>query len=80
MEKDKLSELMGIVDGLARSIREYDSHFNMKCEKEHACVLAGFRDTAFGILFSLFVQNHIPSGEFHRKLHEINSSLYKKID
>lgn len=80
MKKNKLSELMGIVDGLAKLTREYDGHFNMECEKEHACILAGYRDSAFGILFSLLMQSLITTGEFHRKLHEINSSLYKKID
>lgn len=78
MTKDK--ELMGIVDGFIKSIKEYDKHFNMKFDSEHACVLTGYCDSAFGILFSLFTLNHISSGDLHRKLHELNTAIYKKID
>lgn len=78
MTKDK--ELMGIVGGFIKSIKEYDKHFNMKFDSEHACVLVGYRDSAFGILFSLFTLNHISSGDLHRKLNELNTAIYKKID
>jgi len=80
MSNDKFNELMGIVDGFAKAIKSYDKHYDMKYEREHDCVMAAYRDSAFGILFSLFTQNRITSGEFHRKLHEINTALYNRID
>lgn len=80
MSNDKLNELMGIVDGFAKAIKEYDRHFDMRHEREHDCVMAGYRDSAFGILFALFTQNLITSGDFHRKLQEINTALYNRID
>ncbi len=76
----KVDGLMAIVDGFIKSIKTYDERFNMKSDSGHACVMAGYRDSGFGILFSLFTQNLISSGDFHRKLHELNSALYKKID
>lgn len=79
MSKDKADELMGIVDGFIQSIREYDGHFNMKCDRDHECVMASYRDSAFGILLSLFTLNLIPNGTFYRKLHQLNCALYKKI-
>lgn len=80
MTKAKVNELMTIVDGFIRSIKEYDGHFYMKSSCEQDCVMAGYRDSGFGILFSLFTLDQIPAGDFHRKLHELNSALYKKID
>lgn len=68
------------MDGFIQSIKEYDKQFNMKYDNQQACVMAGYRDSGFGILFSLFTQSLITSGEFHRKLHELNTELYKKID
>lgn len=79
MSNDKVNELMGVVDGFIQSIQKYDRHFNMKFDREHDCIMAGYRDSGFGILFSLFTLNQISSGEFHRKLHELNTALYKKI-
>lgn len=80
MTQEKAKELMVIVDGFIKSIKEYDGHYNMKYDNQQACVMAGYRDSGFGILFSLFTLNQIPAGDFHRKLHELNSALYKKID
>lgn len=79
MATGKVNELMVIVDGFTRSIKEYDGHFNMKSDCEQGCVMAGYRDSGFGILFTLFTLDHIPAGDFHRKLHELNCALYKKI-
>lgn len=72
---DKEKQLMALVDCFIDSIKKYDRRFNIKYKDEHVFVLAGYRDSGFGILFSLFAQNQIPSGEFHRKLHELNSAL-----
>lgn len=80
MNEDKAKSLMVIADGLIQSIKSYDRDFNMAKEEYHTCVLTGYRDSAFGILFSLFMLNYIPSGEFHRKLYEMDKAIYKKID
>ena len=62
MNEDKAKSLMAIADGLIQSIKSYDRDFNMAKEEYHTCVLTGYRDSAFGILFSLFMLNYIPSG------------------
>lgn len=80
MNEDKAKSLMAIVERLIQSIEDYDKHFNMEKEEYHTCVLTGYRDSAFGILLSLFLMDYIPSGEFHRKLYEMDRAIYKKID
>lgn len=79
MNEDKAKDLLAIADGLIQSIKNYDRNFNLAREEYHGCVLTGYRDSAFGILLSLFVLNYIPSGEFHRKLFEMDKAIYKKI-
>jgi len=80
MNEDKAKSLMAIAERLIQSIENYDNDFNMEKEEYHTCVLTGYRDSAFGILLSLFLMNYIPSGEFHRKLYEMDRAIYKKID
>lgn len=79
MSEDKAKSLMKIVEGLIESIKDYDRDFDFAKEEYHDCVLTGYRDSAFGILFSLFILGHIPSGEFHRKVHAMDKEIYKKI-
>lgn len=79
MNADKAKSLMATAEKLIQSIKDYDKHFNMEKEEYHTCVLTGYRDSAFGILLSLFLMDYIPSGEFHRKVHEMNKAIYKKI-
>lgn len=79
MNEDKATNLLAIADSLIQSIKKYDNDFDVEKEEYHACVLTGYRDTAFGMLFSLFMLGHIPSGEFHRRIHEMDKAIYKKI-
>ena len=79
LNNEKADGLLVIADGLIQSIKEYDRDFKMDKEEHHDCVLTGYRDSAFGILFSLFIMGHIPSGTFHRKVHEMDKAIYKKI-
>lgn len=79
MNEDKAKNLMAIAENLIQSIKQYDKDFKMEKEEYHTCVLTGYRDTAFGIFFSLFMLNHIPSGEFHRRVFEMDKAIYKKI-
>jgi len=60
---------------------DYDQHGGKVTllEEYHDCALTGYRDTAFGILFALFTLGHIPSGEFHRRVCEMDKEIYKKI-
>ncbi len=76
----KANELMGIVDGFINSIQQYDGHFNMSSQTKENCVMSGYRDSAFGILLSLLTLDHITSGDFHRKLHKLNTEFYRKIN
>ena len=55
------NDLMGIVDGFIKSIQQYDGHFNMSSQTKEDCVLAGYRDSAFGILLTLFTLTGLPS-------------------
>ena len=71
---------MGLVDGFINSIQTYDGHFNMSTQTKEDCMLAGYRDSAFGILLCLLRMEHISIGDFHRKLHKLNCELYRKID
>lgn len=79
MSEHKAKSLMKMVEGLIESIKDYDRNFDFAKEEYHDCALTGYRDTAFGILFSLFTLGHIPSGEFHRKVCEMDKEIYKKI-
>lgn len=79
MGEDKAKNLMAIVEGLIQSITDYDKNFDFAKDEHHDCALTGYRDTAFGMLFALFILGHIPSGEFHRKVHEMDKEVYKKI-
>ena len=55
----KAGSLLATADGLIQSIKDYDRNFYFENEAHHDCVLTGYRDTAFGILFSLFILNFV---------------------
>lgn len=78
MSDDNAKHLLGTVDELTESIRKYDGHFNVESGHE-TCVISAWRDSAFGILLSLFTLNHITAGDFHRRLHALNSEFYKRV-
>lgn len=79
LSDEKAGSLMNTADGLIQSIKDYDRNFYFENEVHHDCVLTGYRDTAFGILFSLFMLNYITSGDFHRKIFDMDKAIYKKI-
>lgn len=79
MCEGKAKNLMANVERLIESIKDYDRDFDFAKEMYHDCVLTGYRDTAFGILFALFMLSHITSGDFHRKVCEMDKEIYKKI-
>lgn len=79
LSDEMAGSLMTTADGLIQSIKNYDRNFYFENEAHHDCVLTGYRDTAFGILFSLFMLNYITSGDFHRKICDMNTAIYKKI-
>ena len=80
LDNENAEGLLAIANSLIQSIKEYDRKFKFEKEEYHDCVLTGYRDSAFGILFSLFIMNHITSGDFHRKVFDMDKAIYKKID
>ena len=80
LDNENAEGLLAIANSLIQSIKEYDRKFKFEKEEYHDCALTGYRDSAFGILFSLFIMNHITSGDFHRKVFDMDKAIYKKID
>lgn len=71
--------MMQVVKNLIQAITHYDKNFDFEKDEQHDCVLAGYRDTAFGILLTLFMMGKISSGDFHRAIFDMNKAIYKKI-
>lgn len=77
-EDKRVGHLLGMFDDHVRSIRDYDGRFDFDNKEHDKAMLAGYRNSAFGILLSLFHLGHITLGDFHDRMHALNSVFYKK--
>lgn len=76
----RVSHLLGIFDDFVRSIKDYNGHFNFSTPDHEKAMLAGYRDTAFGILFSLFQLGHITTSDFHMRIQALHSVYFVRIN
>lgn len=74
----RISHLLGMFDDHVRSISDYDGRFDFDNKEQEISMLSGYRNSAFGILLSLFQLGHITTGDFHHRMHALNSVFYKK--
>lgn len=75
----RISHLLGMFDDHVRFIRDYDDQFDLGSTEHEKSMLAGYRNSAFGILLSLLQLGHITTADFHQRMHALNSVFYKKV-
>ncbi len=74
----RISHLLQIFDDHVRLIKEYDGHFGFASKKEENMMMTGFRNEAYGILFSMFQLGHLTTGDFHMRLHALNTTYFRR--
>ena len=77
-EDKRIEHLLGFYDDFVRFIRDYDENFELDDKKHEPTVLAGYRNSAFGILFSLLQLGHITTQDFHMRLHALNTVFFRR--
>ena len=77
-EDKRIEHLLGLYDDFVRFIRDYDENFELDDKKHESTVLAGYRNSAFGILFSLLQLGHITTQDFHMRLHALNTVFFRR--
>jgi len=75
----RICHLLGMFDDNVRFIRDYDDQFDLGSTEREKSMLAGYRNSAFGILLSLLQLGHITTADFHHRMHALNSVFYKKV-
>ena len=78
-EDERIAHLLNIFDDYVYFIRDYDENFALDDKKHESVVLAGYRNAAFGILFTLLQLGHITTMDFHMRLHALNSVFFRKV-
>lgn len=74
----RITNLLAIFDDLVRSISDYDDQFQLDSKEHEKSVLSGYRNSAFGILLSLFQLGHITTADFHYRIYALNSVFFNK--
>lgn len=77
-EDHRISSLLGIYDDYVRLVRDYADDFKMESAEEPS-MLAGYRNSAFGILFALLHLGHITTADFHHRMHAMNLAYFEKV-
>ncbi len=75
----RIGHLLCMFDDNVRFIRDYDDQFDLGSTEHEKIMLAGYRNSAFGILLSLLQLGHITTADFHNRMHALNSVFYKKV-
>ncbi len=78
-EDERVTRLLNSFDDHVRFIRNYDENFQLDDATQEQVVLAGYRNTAFGILLSLFQLGHLTTMDFHMRMHALNSAFFAKV-
>jgi hypothetical protein len=78
-EDERITHLLGNFDDYVHFIRDYDENFDLEDKKHEPTVLAGYRNSAFGILYSLFQLGFLSSQDFHMRMHALNTVFYEKV-
>lgn len=74
----RISHLLGMFDDHVRFIMNYDDEFGLDDKQLETSMLAGYRNSAFGILLSLFQLGHITTADFHHRIHALNTAFFGK--
>lgn len=78
-EDARIHHLLDMFDDYVYFIRDYDDHFALDNAEHDKTVLAGYRNSAFGIILSLMQLGHITTMDFHMRLHALNSVFFRKV-
>ena len=78
-EDERITHLLNTFDNHVYFIRDYDDNFELDNKIDDYTVLAGYRNSAFGILLSLFQLGHLTTMDFHMRLHALNSVFFRKV-
>lgn len=76
----RVGHLLGIFDNFVRSIRDYNGHFSFSSPDHEKAMLASYRDSAFGVLFSLFQLGHITTTDFHMRMQALYTIYFDRIN
>ncbi len=79
-EDERINHLLGNFDDYVRFIKDYDENFDLEDKIHEPTVLAGYRNSAFGILYSLFQMGYLTSQDFHMRMHALNTVFYEKVE
>lgn len=79
-EDKRVSHLLGIFDDFVRSIQNYKGHFNFESPDRDRCLLASYRDNAYGILFSLLQLGHITTSDFHMRMRALHLVYFDRVE
>jgi hypothetical protein len=78
-EDERITHLLSNFDDYVHFIKNYDENFELDDKKHEPTVLAGYRNSAFGILYSLFQLGFLTSQDFHMRMHALNTVFYEKV-
>lgn len=75
----RISHLLSTYDDFVIFIRDYNDEFDLDNKDDDLNMLGGYRNSAFGILLALFQLGHITTGDFHHRLHALNTVYYNRM-
>ena len=78
-DDQRISHLLEMYDDFVRFIQDYDGKFDMESKEHDKSMLAGYRNTAFGIILSLLQLGHITTADFHDRMHALNSVYFSRV-
>lgn len=75
----RISHLLNTYDDFVRFVQDYDDEFDLDNKDHELTMLAGYRNSAFGILLALFQLGHITTADFHHRLHALNTVYFNRV-
>lgn len=78
-EDKRISHLLCVFDDHVRFIMNYNNDFDFDNKEHESAMLAGYRNSAFGILLALLQLGHITTADFHQRMHALNSVFFKRV-
>ena len=77
-DDQRVEHLLGIFDDLVGNIKDYDDQFELDERKDEKVMLAGYQNTGFGILLSMYQLGYLTNADFHHRMHAIHLVYFKK--
>ncbi len=78
-DDQRITHLLNTFDHHVYFIRDYDNNFKLDDKHNDRIVLAGYMNSAFGILLSLFQLGYLTTMDFHMRLHALNTVFFRKV-